>query len=615
MVLLLGVSCSLQQHTFLSSVVTGSVKNSKLGVWRFSRLEVAVENDPGKDCYDISPGLLQVLSKRIGCKSAHLSRDALSVVRKSFDARRVIEPRFVYTVDLNVTRLVSEQPRSWSFLSRMKQDPGVVEFLKRGAAAMDLVEMAQLGGKGFPSHHSSKTRVLVVGSGPAGLFAALALAEMGVQVTLVERGYPVETRGRHIGSLMVRRILKEDSNFCYGEGGAGTWSDGKLTTRIGKNSEDVQTVVLKTLVRFGASDGILVEGKPHIGTDKLVHILRGLRNHLKTLGVSLLMFGTRMEDIVIRNGRVSGIQVTDLEKTTTATLSCDALVLAVGHSARNTYEMLLSHGVLLSAKDFAVGLRVEHPQELVNQMRYRAWASQVQSGKGKVPVADYKVAASINSDELRSCYSFCMCPGGQIVPTSTDPLHLCINGMSFSKRASKWANAALVVNVTSKDVEPFRDGHGSLAGVAFQRAIERDAALLGGGDFVVPAQTLKDFLDDKIAGNELPTSSYRLGVREAPLHELLPGYLTAVLKNATEKFNQQLHGFIDSRALLHGVETRTSSPVRIERHAETCESVSIQGLYPVGEGAGYAGGIVSAAVDGMKAGLSLGRRLLETTVG
>lgn len=265
-----------------------------------------------------------------------------------------------------------------------------------------------------------------------------------------------------------------------------------------------------------------------------------------------------------------------------------------------------------------VGLRIEHPQELINNIQYSELAAEVQRGRGRIPVADYKIVKSVgegdaeNDIELleqnRSCYSFCMCPGGQVVLTSTNPSELCINGMSFSRRASKWANSALVATVSSHDFKPFQS-HGSLAGVEFQREFERRAAMMGGGNFVVPAQCVTDFISNKLSVTTLPPSSYRLGVRPSKLHELFPPYITEALQQSIIMIDKELPGFVSREALLHGVETRTSSPLQISRHSETYESTSLQGLYPIGEGAGYAGGILSAAVDGMYCGFALAKQL------
>ncbi|GMP35950.1 hypothetical protein CsSME_00008211 [Camellia sinensis var. sinensis] len=408
-------------------------------------------------------------------------------------------------------------------------------------------------------------------------------------------------------------------SFDARKGGAGTWSDGKLVTRIGRNSCSV-LAVMKTLVHFGAPKNILVDGKPHLGTDRLVPLLRNFRRHLQGLGVNI-RFGTRVDDLLVENRSVVGVKISDSSndlKFDSQKLGCDAVVLAVGHSARDIYQMLLSHDMNLCPKDFSVGLRIEHPQELINSIQYSGLATEVRSGRGKVPVADYKVVKYIKGDDVdttfnpgtvrRGCYSFCMCPGGQVVLTSTNPSELCINGMSFSRRASKWANAALVVTVSSKDFDAL-NFHGPLAGVEFQREFERRAATMGGGNFVVPVQTVTDFLENKLSGASVPPSSYRLGVKVASLHELFPNNITEALQNSLSMFDKELPGFISNNALLHGVETRTSSPVQIPRNTDTYESTSLKGLYPVGEGAGYAGGIVSAAVDGMYAGFAVAKNL------
>lgn len=398
----------------------------------------------------------------------------------------------------------------------------------------------------------------------------------------------------------------------------GTWSDGKLVTRIGRNSNSVLSV-LKTLVNFGAPENILFDGKPHLGTDRLVPLLRNFRQHLQRLGVDI-RFGTRVDDLLVENGNVVGVEVYESgsnSKFNSQKLGCDAVVLAVGHSARDIYQMLLSHNTILVPKEFSVGLRIEHPQELINGIQYAKLAAEVRSGRGKIPVADYKVGKYIDGDDgderfsspiKRSCYSFCMCPGGQVVLTTTNAAELCINGMSFSRRASRWANAALVVTVSSKDFESL-NFHGPLAGVEFQREFERRAATLGGGNFQVPVQTVTDFLESKLSGASIPHSSYRLGVKAASLHELFPSYITEALQSSILTFDKELPGFISNNALLHGVETRTSSPVKIPRSTETYECTSLKGLYPIGEGAGYAGGIVSAAVDGMYAGFALAKSL------
>ncbi|XP_062231370.1 uncharacterized protein LOC133928879 isoform X4 [Phragmites australis] len=551
------------------------------------------------------------------------------------------EPQFVYTVDIDVKKLLDMEPRTWDFIARLEPKLGAIEYMPDEKLAADLISILNVNKKGSDDElgvsdiinngsscpSRKKPRVAVIGSGPSGLFASLVLGELGAEVTLLERGQPVEQRGRAIGALAVRRILQSESNFCFGEqGGAGTWSDGKLVTRIGRNTDGVQAV-MKTLVHFGAPSNILVDGKPHLGTDKLVPLLRNFRHHLRELGVTI-RFNARVDDLIVEDGQVKGIVVSESGLQPGAVkekLSFDAVVLAVGHSARDTYSMLQQHNVDISPKSFAVGLRIEHPQELINSIQYSELAAEVQKGRGRIPVADYKIVKSVGegdaendldaTEQSRSCYSFCMCPGGQkfeiclqVVLTSTNPSELCINGMSFSRRASKWANSALVVTVSSHDFKSFQS-HGPLAGVEFQREFERRAAMMGGGNFVVPAQCVTDFISNRLSVTTLPLSSYRLGVRPSKLHELFPPYITEALQQSIIMIDKEMPGFVSKEALLHGVETRTSSPLQISRHGETYESTSLRGLYPIGEGAGYAGGILSAAVDGMYCGFALAKQL------
>ncbi|KHN10585.1 Hypothetical protein glysoja_048653 [Glycine soja] len=402
---------------------------------------------------------------------------------------------------------------------------------------------------------------------------------------------------------IVRESFDARKDLCVaGWCSAGTWSDGKLVTRIGRNSGSV-LAVMRTLVHFGAPKQILIDGKPHLGTDRLVPLLRNVRQHLQDLGVTI-KFGTKVDDLVIKDRHVLGVMVSesaDKLHLTSQKMEYDAVILAVGHSARYIYEVLLAHNVELIPKDFT----------------YAELASEVCHGRGKIPVADYKVANYIDKEDFndvsdsgvtnRSCYSFCMCPGGQVVLTSTSPSEICINGMSFSRRASKWANAALVVTVTTKDFEAL-NYYGPLAGVKFQRVFEQRAAMMGGGNFIVPVQTVTDFLENKLSVTSVPPSSYRLGVKAANLHQLFPIHVTEALKHSLVTFDKELPGFICNDALLHGVETRTSSPIQIPRNGDSYECTSVKGLYPVGEGAGYAGGIISAAVDGMHAGFAVAKK-------
>jgi uncharacterized FAD-dependent dehydrogenase len=445
---------------------------------------------------------------------------------------------------------------------------------------------------------------------------------------------------RPIGALFARRRLNEDSNLCYGEGGAGTWSDGKLTTRIGRNSEDVRAV-LRALVEFGAPEGILVTGKPHLGTDRLVKILRNARAYLASRGVEI-RFGVTVDEIAFedddaaiaagsltRTRRAVGVRarVNDgggeeegEEDANAVYVAASAVVLASGHSARGLFESMHRDGVSLAYQPFAAGFRIEHPQALMDELQYGAELAALASrGKGPLPVADYRLAHQCvgpgagardggRGSPARACYSFCMCPGGQIVPTSTDPNELCVNGMSFSARGGKWANSGLVSTITEEDALPFCEtpGREALSGLDFQRHIERKAAEMGGGDLVVPVQTAADFIAGRDSAVEsLPPSSYRLGVKPARLDLLYPPAVTETVREALLAFDEKMPGYAGARALLHAPEARTSSPVRIVRSKVDMQSESARGLFPVGEGAGYAGGIVSAAVDGLHAGVAV----------
>ncbi|GJN14405.1 hypothetical protein PR202_gb01228 [Eleusine coracana subsp. coracana] len=570
------------------------------GYWRLSKLAVPASDDPGKDFTGVSPALLQAIAKAIKFPVASmLPEEAFSVIRKSFDARKVLkEAQFVYTVDMDVKKLLDMEPRTWDFIARLEPKLGVIEYMPDEKLVNDLISILSVNkndsddkveirdtiNNGSIHSEPKKPRVAVIGSGPSGLFASLVLGELGADVTLLERGQPVEQRGRDIGALAVRRILQSESNFCFGE-------------------------VMKTLVQFGAPPNILVDGKPHLGTDKLVPLLRSFRQHLTELGVTI-RFNTRVDDLIVEDGQVKGIVVSDTKLhpgSVNQKLPFDAVVLAVGHSARDTYSMLCKHNVDLSPKSFAVGLRIEHPQELINSIQYSELAAEVQKGRGRIPVADYKIVKSVGggdaennvnaTEHSRSCYSFCMCPGGQASHS------FCYLDRSPSPQCN------ILENIPVSFLQKQFQSHGPLAGVEFQREYERKAAVMGGGNFVVPAQCVTDFISNKLSVTTLPPSSYRLGVRPSKLHELFPPYITEALQQSIIMIEKEMPGFVSKEALLHGVETRTSSPLQISRDGETYESTSLQGLYPIGEGAGYAGGILSAAVDGMYCGFALAKQL------
>lgn len=565
----------------------GRRRPPKRQAWRVFGVEVQPEDDPGKDDHGVSDALLKALAARLRAPTM-VPEEAVRVVRKSMDARRTKgrEPMFVYVVDVTAAGLTACGAKP------LRAGPRQQPLGKDGAE-----DGGAIGGADATGERRVPPRtVIVVGAGPAGLFAALELAEAGTSVRLLERGKGVEKRGASIGALFSRRVLDGESNVCYGEGGAGTWSDGKLTTRIGRNAGPVRRV-LQSLVRFGAPERILTSGAPHLGTDNLVRLLRAFRAHLQSLGCTV-QFDTKVASLLVDAGRCRGVRLDSGEE-----LEADAVILAPGHSARSLYGVLTESGVVLRAKPFAMGFRVEHPQSVIDCAQYGdELATQVDRGRGKLPVASYSLAARVpdGAGEERPCYSFCMCPGGQVVPTSVSKDELCVNGMSFSKRGSPWANSALVCGVTPSDYAPYEAEHGALAGVALQTAAERRAAALGGGNMVAPAQRLVDFVNGRGPSETLPRTSYRLGVVPADMSEIYPAPLTTALRTAAAKFADQLDGFLCEEAVLIGAETRTSAPVWVERD-ETLMS-AVAGLFPCGEGAGHAGGIVSAAVDGVKAG-------------
>jgi uncharacterized FAD-dependent dehydrogenase len=423
-------------------------------------------------------------------------------------------------------------------------------------------------------------RVVVVGSGPAGSWAALRLAEAGVPVTILERGKPVQPRRTDLAQL-TRGRLNPESNYCFGEGGAGTYSDGKLYTR----SKDRAAVaaVLSDLVRFGAPPDIEIDARPHVGSNRLPKVLTALRAHLETLGVTY-RFGVEATGLRLDRGEVSAVALRGGDE-----VAADAVVLAVGHSARSVYDWFHRQGLAVERKSFAVGVRIEHPQTLIDEIQYGRAA-----GHPALPPAYYDLTSQVGG---RGVYSFCMCPGGWMVPAATEPDGVVVNGMSLSRRDSPYANSGFVVTVEARDFGPAAAG--PLAGVAFQRAIEQAAFRMGGGDMKAPAQRLKDFLAGRPSAS-IGKSSYRPGLTPTSLDAALPGFVVTALRNGLADVARRVRGFLHPDAILVAAETRTSSPVRLLRDAETLESPGASGLYPAGEGAGYAGGIVSAALDGAR---------------
>ena len=423
-------------------------------------------------------------------------------------------------------------------------------------------------------------RVVVVGSGPAGSWAALRLAEAGVPVTIVEQGKPVQPR-RHDLALLTRGQLAPSSNYCFGEGGAGTYSDGKLYTRA-KDKGGIAGVIAD-LVRFGAPDDIAVEARPHVGSNRLPRVLQALRAHLVRLGVEY-RFEATVAGLRGAGGRVRAVRLAGGDE-----LPADIVVLAVGHSARPVYTWAAADGIALERKAIAIGVRIEHPQRLIDEIQYGAAA-----GHPKLPPAFYELTSA---DSDRGVYSFCMCPGGWIVPAATEADGVVVNGMSLSRRDSPFANAGLVVTVAGADFGPAAAG--PLAGIELQRRVEQAAFRAGGGRFRAPAQRLVDFLDGR-ASTSVGASSYRPGLAPGDLAQVLPDFLTQALRAGLRRLGARLPGFLFPDAVLVAAETRTSAPVRMLRDANTLQSPSLEGLYPCGEGAGYAGGIVSAALDGVR---------------
>jgi len=464
---------------------------------------------------------------------------ATAVVRRSIDARKR-PPVFV----LRVRAWLDEPPR---------HEP---------AWRLDL-----------PDVHAAAPAV-IVGAGPAGLFAALRLIEGGVRPIVLERGHDVRGRRLDVARLNRDGIVDPESNYCFGEGGAGTFSDGKLYTRSTKRG-DVERV-LRILAWHGAPPEILVDAHPHVGTNRLPGVVQAIRGTIVAHGGEV-RFGARVTDLILTDGRVGGVILAD-----GARIDGQGVILATGHSARDVYALLHRRGLRLERKPFALGVRVEHPQTLIDRLQYHA-----ERRPAGLPAAAYSLVTRV---EGRGVYSFCMCPGGIICPSMTAPDEVVVNGWSPSSRSSRWANAGIVVETAA-------DGDDVLAGIALQAAIERAAAAAGGGEAVAPAQRLVDFVEGRLS-RDLPACSYVPGVRAADLAAVLPGATIEALRAAVVRFGRTMRGWLTNDAVAVGVETRTSAPVRIPRDATTCMHPDASGLFPCGEGAGAAGGIVSAALDG-----------------
>ena len=427
---------------------------------------------------------------------------------------------------------------------------------------------------------TGKPPVIIVGAGPAGLFAALKLLEKGLKPIIIERGKSVKERKYDIAKLTREHLVNPNSNWCFGEGGAGTYSDGKLYTRSNKRGNIEH--ILQQLVLHGAHPDILIDTHAHIGTDQLPHIIANIRKTITTHGGEYY-FDTQVNDLMVNNGKVFGVKTVD-----GTSFEGISVILAAGHSARDIYELFNRQGWALEAKPFAMGVRVEHPQALINHIQYRGYKGTAAS---LLPAAAYSLAAQVAG---RGVFSFCMCPGGIMVPAATAAGEVVVNGMSNSQRNSPYANAGIVVQVNPADYA----GGDVLEGLYFQQEIERRMFAAANNSQRAPAQRMSDFMNKKAAASILKTS-YISGVTAAPLNELLPDFISNSLRQAFRDFDKKMRGYLSKEAMLVAVESRTSSPVRIPRDSVTLEHVQLKGLYPCGEGAGYAGGITSSAIDGV----------------
>lgn len=506
------------------------------------------------------------ISKMIGVKFRDISH--LKLLRRSLDARKG-QLKYIYSAAFSLTDGVKTKVQLQAY--------SPVEYV-------------------FPykPEGSGTERPVVVGAGPAGLFCALVLAENGFKPILLERGDDVDTRIKRVNEFWEKGILDTESNMQFGEGGAGTFSDGKLNTGI-KDAYGRMGYVLKTLVDAGAPDSILLDNKPHVGTDYLQQAVKKIRQRIIDLGGEV-RFRTCVNDLVIEDNAVKGLNCADGSE-----VKASQIVLALGHSSRDSFSMLHKRGLPMEAKTFAMGVRIEHSQSMIN-------ASQYKKNIAELPAADYKLSARTSDD--RGVFSFCMCPGGFVVSSASETESCVTNGMSYYARDSKNANAAILVNVYPHDFS----GDSPLAGVELQRQLERKAFQLGGGDYSLPRQRFGDFCNnsgraDNLSGNEISDTELKGSFKWADLNDLFPDYICNGLKEGIKAFGRKIKGFDNPDAILTGPETRSSSPVRILR-GDSYES-DIQGIYPCGEGAGYAGGIMSAAVDGIKVAEAVAARMRQ----
>jgi uncharacterized FAD-dependent dehydrogenase len=493
-----------------------------------------------------TPGLLKTtIAKQLDIPNPEIKH--IEILKRSIDARQKTTK-----INLKVAVYIKEE-----FVQRVE----------------DLPEYQDVNGK---------DEVIIIGAGPAGLFAALKLIENGKKPIIIERGKDVRSRRRDLVNLTKKHIVNEDSNYCFGEGGAGTFSDGKLYTRSKKRG-DVNKV-LDVLVRHGATPEIRVNAHPHIGTNKLPKIIQAIRDTIIQYGGQVL-FDSRVTDISIKNNAVKGVELENGTK-----IEANKIILATGHSARDIFELLHQKGIAIEAKAFAFGIRVEHTQELIDQIQYKC-----KTRGAFLPPAPYSIVKQVGG---RGVYSFCMCPGGIIAPCATSPGEVVTNGWSPSKRDYPTSNSGIVVELKVEDFAKY-EKYGPLAGVQFQKEIEQSAWKLAGETQRVPAQRLIDYANN-ILSTDIPKTSYIPGTTSAMINTIFPEFIAKNLKEGLRQIGKQMKGYFTNEAVVHAPESRTSSPVRIPRDSVTLEHPQIKGLYPCGEGAGFAGGIISAAIDGEK---------------
>ncbi len=495
---------------------------------------------PPDKIYD-SEFVLHIASRKLGVDSSQIT--AIKPQRRSIDARQ--SPVFKVLYDIYVGELPSDENPRYIY-----------------------------------NPVDGKKKVIVVGFGPSGIFAALRLIELGVKPIIIERGKDVQTRRRDLRSLQRDQLVNPDSNYCFGEGGAGTYSDGKLYTRSVKRGNVGK--ILEIFIQHGASPDITIESHPHIGSNKLPKIISSIRQTILDAGGEI-HYGSRLTDFIIKNNKVKGIVVNTGQK-----YLADAVILATGHSARDIFSLLYEKNIKIEPKPFAIGVRIEHPQPLINEIQYKAKIK-----PENLPAATYNLSYNVDG---RGVYSFCMCPGGIIVPAVTEPGEIVVNGMSMARRDSPFANSGIVAEVKEEDWKT--NGNDSpFVALEFQKKIEQHAYKLAGHTLSAPAQRVTDFVEGKFS-QSLPKTSYIPGVTSARLDEELPAFIVRRLKRALKVFDRKMNGYYTEEAILVGVESRTSSPIRVPRNRENFMHEGVQGLFPCGEGAGYAGGIVSSAIDG-----------------